>query len=364
MIVLNVIRMREIKPSFGISYSRRTNEYGNRYTPGYGYRSVTHCVDALTERGFVEHIDGVKSKYGYGFRSCFFATPKLCALLDESRIIGSFVEDSATPPESIVLKNANHDAIPYSDTDQIREMRALVQRYNQYLSNADINLPQEHADQVDLLDRKVHRVFNDSSFELGGRFYGAWWIGAPKAVRPHILINENPTVELDYRATIIHQLYSEETINYHHRYNDDDPYELIGFENVPRDFRKEAFQRILNTRSKAQAKKSITDNIPGDCPDFDVAALIDAYERKHNAISHHFFTRCAVRLQFKDSRICEAIIRACLDRNIVVLTVHDSFIVEGHHADFLEALMIHVWQELGQASVPEISWKPDIRRAA
>ena len=46
--------------------------------------------------------------------------------------------------------------------------------------------------------KQVYRVFNNSTFSNGGRFYGAWWIGVPKQYRMHIHIDGKPTVELDY----------------------------------------------------------------------------------------------------------------------------------------------------------------------
>ena len=44
----------------------------------------------------------------------------------------------------------------------------------------------------------LHRVFNRSSFNLGGRLYGAWWENIPKELRQCITINGNPTIELDF----------------------------------------------------------------------------------------------------------------------------------------------------------------------
>ena len=40
--------------------------------------------------------------------------------------------------------------------------------------------------------QQVHRVFNRSSFDNGGRFYGPWWQQCPKAWRREIFINDAP----------------------------------------------------------------------------------------------------------------------------------------------------------------------------
>ena len=58
-------------------------------------------------------------------------------------------------------------------------------------------------------DKEYFRVFNDSSFELGGKFYGSWWISPSKDIRKHITLDDEKTVELDYSSLGIHLLYSQ-----------------------------------------------------------------------------------------------------------------------------------------------------------
>jgi hypothetical protein len=46
--------------------------------------------------------------------------------------------------------------------------------------------------------KQLYRVFNNGTFEQGGRFHGGWWQYVRKTVRPSILINGQATVEVDY----------------------------------------------------------------------------------------------------------------------------------------------------------------------
>ncbi|WP_157237844.1 hypothetical protein [Desulfobacter curvatus] len=52
-----------------------------------------------------------------------------------------------------------------------------------------------------------HRVFNNSSFNNGGRFYGASHLDIPSHMRGFIRINGEPVVELDYDALHVVMLY-------------------------------------------------------------------------------------------------------------------------------------------------------------
>ena len=58
-------------------------------------------------------------------------------------------------------------------------------------------------------DSSLYRVFNDTDFTNGGRFYGGWWQVIPSEYRTRIRINEKRTVELDFGTLHPTMLYSE-----------------------------------------------------------------------------------------------------------------------------------------------------------
>ena len=60
---------------------------------------------------------------------------------------------------------------------------------------------------------------NRGSFKFGGRSYGALHQSLRKELRPHIHINGNGTVEVDYSAYHIRMLYHKEGIDFR-----EDPY--------------------------------------------------------------------------------------------------------------------------------------------
>ena len=71
---------------------------------------------------------------------------------------------------------------------------------------------------------------------VGGRFYGPWWISPNKDIRKYITLNDKKTVELDYSSLNIHLLYSEEGLNYYDLHESTaDPYILKGVDSGSRE---------------------------------------------------------------------------------------------------------------------------------
>ena len=69
-------------------------------------------------------------------------------------------------------------------------------------------------------------------------------------------------------------------------------------------------------------------------------------------ISRYVYSNCASRFQFQDSEIARNIINKCMQNKIPVLCVHDSFIVEHTHSNFIVATMNSAIEDAGFTSVP------------
>lgn len=163
----------------------------------------------------------------------------------------------------------------------------------------------------------LHRVFNDSTFEHGGRFYGGWWQGVPQEYRKFIGFYAEPSVELDYAS--LHP-----TMLYHERGLDlvGDPYAIDG---LPRKVAKKLFNALVNGKSHySQDTRSLITDIGISWDD-----AVSAVRKRHHAISDCLGSGAGVRLQRIDSDIAEDVLLAMLDQNITCLPIHDSFIV--HH---------------------------------
>ena len=64
----------------------------------------------------------------------------------------------------------------------------------------DPELIQASGKSVDLTQRSLYRVFNNKRWDHGGRFYGGWWQMVKSEIRQHIIIDGEPTAEIDYSA--------------------------------------------------------------------------------------------------------------------------------------------------------------------
>ncbi len=251
--------------------------------------------------------------------------------------------------ESIFLRDQDGEDVEYTDTDETNLMRENLRIINSKLIGTRITLEitneqfEELEAQVssesnrkiriiDFTKNKLHRVFNNS-FELGGRFYGAWWQNIPRDYRKYIEINYKPTVEIDYSGHHIRILYAGEDIK-----PPDDPYDLEEFE---RDDQKKALLIILNALNKTSAIKAIQKEGISEA-----GGLIDSLELRHGPINKYFYTGEGLRLQYADSLVAEQVMQTMLEHGATVLPVHDSFIVRNSYEQELEEVMTQTFESI------------------
>ena len=71
-------------------------------------------------------------------------------------------------------------------------------------------------------------------------------------------------------------------------------------------------------------------------------------------ISKYIYSNCAAKFQFRDSEIARSIINKCMYKLIPVLCIHDSFIVEYTHSNFIIDTMNSATEVAGFTSIPLI----------
>lgn len=106
----------------------------------------------------------------------------------------------AEDEEITILRDSAGKYLDYEETAETERMRKNLTEYNLFLAKTSISLApgQEDMPRIDLTRKRLHRVFGNSSFDQGGRFFGGWWQEIPKKLRKRILINGKPTIEVDY----------------------------------------------------------------------------------------------------------------------------------------------------------------------
>jgi hypothetical protein len=265
--------------------------------------------------------------------------------------------------------------IEFEETPETKGMRERLGHYNAFLDLQWIDLlvtdeeflrvvngtykgadePDEFGDIGDTNDRRVdlafqrqlHRIFNNSSFHQGGRFYGGWWQNIPSRYRKFVTINWAPTKELDFSNMQAAMLYAKVG-----KPLEGDAYELEGID--PARYRKlikKTFFKLINAEGIIKAPR--TDLLPFG---WTWSQLQEALKEKHAPIAKYFNSGIGIQLQRWDSDIAEEVMLTFMERDILVLPVHDSFLVYFSQEEALKEIMATAYRKRMKK---EISIKPD-----
>ena len=361
-----------------VYYSRDNSFYQKikRYSPhDITIRKIRTLIDLLIAKELVDPRKYFHNKYSKkgGHRSRIKSTVKFLNILRSNFIDRTYLYETET--DCIILnrskkgsKKSEKILIDYEDDNFTRSIRADCRSYNQSLKETKISLKRCKEVNEHLYDHNVpykkkeyYRVFNEN-FKRGGRFYGPWWLHhIPSELRQYILINGNKTVERDYSSLIIHQIYNELGLNYYEENTySPDPYILKDVAPSERKLNKAIIQISLNCRdfdglNGALIKEFKEGNLKGKKPkEKEIIRRLNIFREMNPKISRYVYSNCASRFQFQDSEIARSIINKCMYRLIPVLCVHDSFIVEYTHSNFIIDAMNGATEVAGFTSIPLI----------
>ena len=223
----------------------------------------------------------------------------------------------------------------YTDNEQTSNWKDNLTIINDCIKRhwADLYLTDEHWAKLNkqLIREKDHdyspiqlhratlrRVFNSTSFDEGGRFYGAWWHNIPSAYRAFITIDGKFTDEFDYGRIHPTILYADRGIVI-----EGDAYD-IGIGKEHRDIVKQSFNAMVQSKSKLTTPPK---NVDWQSTGRTWKELRELILDKHEPIKDSFFCGMGNRLQFRDSQLAERIMLRFSKEDIPVLPVHDSFII-------------------------------------
>ena len=319
---------------------------------------MTAMRDTLLDLKMIEGRNGVRRIGRYdAIHSSYTrlrATSDLTDIFDQHEIgyasIVRLIDRGA-----LILKERLPD-VSSMPPDDVAVSEPIVQRVNNLIAGAVIDLPNDAWDRVvlrhaaaatkdkkergDAGDLTANALFRSFKYDWkqGGRLYGGWWIGLPKEERPYLTINGEQTVELDYDQFHPSILFARIG-----RPLDFPLYSLPGLD-VPglREVGKQTFMVLLN--SDATNRKPGMVKMPvkyrkllpkGLAPEEYMRRLYDRME----PISRWFSTGEGIRLQRDDSDLAVSILAAMEALDIVTLPVHDSFIVQERHGQALRDTM-------------------------
>ncbi len=370
MVLTNLLIQHFSSPNYYSRVSFNKNNYNliKRYNPyEIGYVSVKGAILGLLDQGYIQFLIGYQDpNSGEKRQTRIRPTAKLTELLITNHSISIANFRDIEQGQEIVLKNDEKKLINYKDTDKTNSMRKVIKAYNKLLLKSEIKLSSTDAEidgsikkqNLNLSAVRYHRSFNNGSFELGGRFYGPWWQSVSSELRKHILINGNPTVELDYSAMHIHLLYSREGKKYYRLFPEgDDPYLLDGYGDYERKVLKYGILIALNAANKSQGLHAIREKLNEEGlfkKGLDLHGILNQFCAKHPLISHYLYSQIGLETQYTDSCVAEYVIKKLTRKGIISLCIHDSFIVEEKHKGLLRDLMTNGFKANGLKSMPLI----------
>lgn len=229
-----------------------------------------------------------------------------------------------------------------------------IKTYNEQLEKHQFKLKGEVLPPVLF---SLTRIFNDGSFNRGGRYYSTFQ-GFKSQLRLFITIDNEPVVEVDYKGLHPSLLYQRAGLPEPTQ----DAYTIDGY---PRKLVKKAFNILINRKKPAPATSSLifylnknkqqyVDEKYPIAPTINkeyCVALEKAIRDHHKSIEHFFCTGIGLELQNHDSLLCSHIFDYFLFKtDSIVLAVHDSFIVKQsdipHLAEAIRYAEVTVAKEL------------------
>ena len=336
-----------------------------RYTAiDVGVNAIRTVIKELQKAEYIHFIKGKILPYNSRIRSSIQATSTLNSLLEPIIL-------QLAPSELVLLRGDELDGskklIDYTDTPRTLRVRQELTAYNGLLGSVNIELrdPSGLSILKDLNHQIVQRKFIDTGevdiqgrllFNSGGRSYSAWSSLSGSAERPHIFIDGQPTIELDYQASAINVIYRALTGAVYAG----DPYALsVRGVKVPRHLVKAVATTSLNSKT-VKGTSTTVGSIYGELATSRkvenlakynqyqsikkkvmIKDILEAFLNKHNPIRHMFLRGKEVgnKVQCLESDLVFAVVSELTNRSIPTLTVHDSLIVKASDKETLETLM-------------------------
>jgi len=362
--------------SIGVGMSKSAFKTNSRYNALFISPKIIEIINHAHAAGLIDKKTGSEQS---GKTTRIRATALLATAFKQSDL--SLLEMTQEYPnkEVIVLNQKEYKdekeitkAVEYLDTDYqpIGDMRQELQQYNALLWRTHIDIPtrqkpfigqpywdreagETKTKRVRLTqDNKfVRRVFYRANWNLGGRFHGGWWQNINSDLRKQIYINDRSTVEQDYSGLHVNLLYGLKGI----QPPLEDHYEV---EHLLLDFSTKEQRKIVkgvvlnainanNTKSAYAAfrQQQETGSREKSLKDKQLEALLKAFKRKHPKIQESLCSDKGVELMHMDGRITAKVIKHFTNKNIPILSIHDSYITQNQHTGELRKVMNKVVTE-------------------
>jgi hypothetical protein len=254
--------------------------------------------------------------------------------------------------ESVIeLRDKNGNVVPKRLPERQKELVKLLTRFNYKLIDSELKIEDNK------YSVQVKKIYNNSSFNEGGRIYmsGA---GLSEMInrqnRLKLEINGEPTVECDYAqlfpriAADLVGVTLEESF---------DPYgiSISGYKpSVIRSLAKVGLMCLFNCKDEEGATFALIKEMnqnwmkeqideakkSGEWPEFPIARrVIEALVERNSYIHSYFFSDSALDLMAIESTMMDYIIERVMSDDQIMIPIHDSIIVQDKYKDKAISIM-------------------------
>jgi len=358
--------LEDEEKSLGVGMSNSSYDFRSRYNSLHLSNHMILVVRRLYDRGLIGLWKGAEWS---GKTTRVWASESLVKAFQEAAI-DQFMVVSHEDRETVILRDNEKKLIEYRDDEltetdaaKVQKMRELLKEYNDALHNTFIDIPTLDEGYIENLKsgrdevrhsishhhKFVYRVFNNGSFSQGGRFYGGWWQNIPKAYRKDIFIDDQSTVEIDFKAIHIKLLYAQLGLEIDEELRGDDAYTIeIPFTDDDEEARQIGKMLLLiciNAKDEYSALKAFRSGLVNlgygkvGLKDKDLTPLIQSLKDKHPKIQSSFCSNAGIHLMNIDAEIAALVLEDCLYFNLLPLIIHDSFIINSLEEEQLRQFM-------------------------
>jgi hypothetical protein len=325
-------------------------------------KAFASTAKQLHDAGVANLQIGLKTQLG-GVLSTARAGPWLLEQLESGEFdFADIGRDPELLGDPIVLRaskvRGEAETLPLPDSPKVRQLLQQMRTINAWIALADI---QWAGEPIDAGQRHLTRIFNDGSFQRGGRLFGGFWISLSKQERlRHLRIENEPVASLDFAEAAVRMAYGLAGA----QPPEGDLYQLSGVSGT-----REGVKQVLNA---ALASSKPLERFPmGTRSHFPRWVSFDkvrnAIAQRHPALVPLFGSALALLFQHLESQVIVRSLLRLREMGVVALPVHDSLLVGLSHVTTASEVLKDSFKQLTgvEASVKverlELGAKPEGR---
>lgn len=317
-----------------------------RYTnPVFGQHFLD-CIEAMAKLGVLNKLStGYRVSAKVKAPSLVGPTQRLANLLPLRDFDVNAIK-RLDEPEVLILRTGKDDdgqstPVDYRDTARTKLMRGQIERINNWLSNADIEIIDgrkrvhigKDGQLVVLHRRSLRRIFNNKTWQNGGRLAGGFWMSMARAERfERIRLDGERIADVDYRQLFPRFAY----VTAQAEQPEGDIYDVAG-DGTGRN----GWKMLLNAMLFADGRlgnwpKGASEHFPAGTK---LCDAIEMLKRKHAPIAPLFGTGIGFELMRHESDMLISVISHLFKNGITALPLHDAVLVAQSHAETAKKAM-------------------------